>query len=186
MNKVKTTSHGSRGGFTLLELLVVVVIITLMSALVAPRMFGSLTHMNLKTEAKRIAAAMRYARSQAVAEQVPYAALFDVAANRLTVARVEPQTGSSPESGEAAEGGDENEGRPKPLVYSLPEGITLQKSEAGSDLFPGDELRIEFFPDGNSSGGEMILADERGKRYIVWVHFISGSVGTDLCGEDCK
>jgi general secretion pathway protein H len=180
------------GGFTLLELLVVVVIITLMSALVAPRILGSLAHMNLKTEAKRMAAAMRYARSQAVSEQATYVASFDLAAERLTVARVEAEkaadTPPAAADGENGGGASSEAGNPPPapLVYTLPEGIVLQKTEAGNELFPDDELRIEFYPDGNSSGGEILLADERDKRYIVWVDFISGTVGTDVCGENCQ
>ena len=182
--KKDNTCGGS--GFTLLELLVVVVIVTLMSVLVAPRMFGSLTHMNLKTEAKRLAAAMRYARSQAVTRQIDYEAVFDVEGRQVRIAAMETEGDSPVGADEPVEGDDDPEEAPAPLVYVLPEGITLQKSEAGEELFPEGALKIEFYPDGNSSGGEVILGNERGKRYIVWVSFISGTVGTDVCGEDCK
>ena len=181
--KKDNTCCGS--GFTLLELLVVVVIVTLMSVLVAPRMFGSLTHMNLKTEAKRLAAAMRYARSQAVTRQIDYEAVFDVEGRQVRIAAIEVEGDNPTEADEPVEGDDDPEETPAPRVYVLPEGITLQKSEAGEEMFPEGELKIEFYPDGNSSGGEVILSNERGKRYIVRVGFISGTVGTDVCGEEC-
>ena len=171
-------SRVSPSGFTLLELLVVVVIITLMSAFVAPRMLGSLTHMNLKTSAKNIAAALRYARSLAVSEQTAYLARFDMEGGRVLISPAE-DTGQ-----DAAE--SEEEAATAVRVYSLPAGITLSKSEEAVDLFGQDALQIEFYADGNSSGGEVILSDERGKRYVVWADFISGTVGADVCGEDCK
>ena len=174
-------SRVSPGGFTLLELLVVVVIITLMSVFVAPRMLGSLTHMNLKTSAKRIAAALRYARSQAVAEQVTYAAVFDEEANTVSVAAA----GDAPESA-AGESHNGEETGPSALVYALPAGISLGKSESFEDPLGDAALQIEFYADGNSSGGAVILTDEREKRYVVQVDFISGTVFTDVCGEDCK
>lgn len=179
--------RAAQSGFTLLELLVVAVIVTLMSTLVVPRMFGSLAHMNLKTEAKRVAAALRYARSQAVSEQASYLALFDLETNRLTVVRIDPEgkLKGIPAPVPPADEGHDKDDPPAPMIYALPETITLSKTEAGKDLFAEEKIGIEFYPDGNSSGGEVILADERGKRYIVWVHFISGEVGTDACGDDC-
>ena len=43
----------SRWGFTLLELLVVLVIISLMSALVAPKITGTMVNLKLKTASKK-------------------------------------------------------------------------------------------------------------------------------------
>lgn len=176
--RMRRARPGNGEGFTLLELLVVVVIITVMSALVAPRMFGSMAHMNLKTSAKRVAAALRYARSRAVAEQVTYAAAFDLEKNTLKVS-------AAAAAGDEAAGGEEGQG-PSPQVYSLPAGIALSTSEAFAEQRGDEALQIEFYADGNSSGGEVILTDQREKRYIVRVDFISGTVGTDFCGEECR
>ncbi len=175
---MKKADARSAHGFTLLELLVVVVIITLVSAFVAPRMLGTLTHMNLKTSAHNLAAALRYARSQAVSEQVAYAARFDLEANAVRVSRVE--------AAEEASEGETEEVVASERVYSLPGGIALGRSEASSAPAADGPLSIEFYPDGNSSGGEVILTDERGRRYIVWADVLAGTVGADACGEDCR
>jgi general secretion pathway protein H len=154
-----------------MELLVVIVIIALMSAFVAPRMLGSLTHMSLKTTAKSIAAVLRYARSQAVTEQSAYLVRFDLEKNQVRVSRLEDAQEDLDESGEAPAAAAR--------VYAPPEGIVMSKSDEAGEL-PGQEaLEITFYPDGNSSGGEVLLTDAREKHYLVRVDFISGTVGAD-------
>ncbi len=75
----------STSGFTLLELIVVLVIIGLMSTLVVPKLMGPLSNLNLKTASQKISASLRYARSQAASEKVTYVALFDFDKNRLVI-----------------------------------------------------------------------------------------------------
>jgi general secretion pathway protein H len=72
-------------GFTLLELIVVLMIIGLMSTLVVPKLVGPLADLNLKTASQKISASLRYARSQAASEKATYVALFDFDKNRLVV-----------------------------------------------------------------------------------------------------
>ena len=87
-------------GFSLIELLVVLVIISVFSTFVAVNVAGSLGNIALKTASKKVAASLRYARSRAIAESVPYVALVDLNQNRLTV---KPDASTS-------ETGDETDG----------------------------------------------------------------------------
>ena len=64
-------------GFTLMELLVVLVIISLVSAFVAPRITAPIGNLQLKTASKKIAGAMRYSRSRAASEKENTSFLFD-------------------------------------------------------------------------------------------------------------
>jgi len=153
---------------------VVLVIIGVVSGFVGPKLAGSLTNMDLKTAAKRVASSLRYARSRAASETITYLALFDLDRGRVTI---------GPDEREAEEEGDKNEGdaeTPETQAelkhYDLPEGVRIQKGifedeEATSGLF-----MMVFFADGGSSGGTVILKNKRGHAYRVTVDFVTGTV----------
>ena len=77
-------SQSSLTGFTLIELILVLVIIGFLTSLVAPAI-TSTTGLRLKTTTKRIAAALRFARSQAVISGSNYRATFDLEKGEVTV-----------------------------------------------------------------------------------------------------
>ena len=159
-------------GFTLLELLVVLVIISLMSALIAPKITGTMVNLKLKTASKKVSAALRYARSNAASEKRTYAAAFDLDRNRLSIFTAPIDGGENDE--EPAE--DEKESAPGPKVYDLPEGIRVEKGVAGNEEVDSGLFQILFFPNGSSSGGDVILANDRGRWYKISVDFITGVV----------
>jgi len=147
----------NKGGFSLLELLVVLAIMGLMSALVMPYLAGTLGHANLKTSAKTVAASLRYARSRAVSEQLAYVALFDSETRSLRIF-------------------SETEKAKQAKACHLPEGIYFEKAKSAKGVTQSGLFRMMFYPTGASSGGEIILADDRGRQYAVRVHFITGMV----------
>jgi general secretion pathway protein H len=163
--------RSSSYGFTLIELLVVLVIISVMAAFVGPRIAGSMSNMNLRTASKKIAASLRYARSQAISESRTYVALFDLDKNRVVI-----RAGQTAQKGkEKNESGDDQDSR-QSKQYELPEDVRLDKAVWGE--YEGDSgfFRIIFFSNGGSSGGELVLSNDRGNRYEVKVDFITGTV----------
>lgn len=160
-------------GFTLLELLVVMVVISLMSVLVVPQMTGSLSRMNLQTASKKISALLRYARSRAASEKITYVAVFDFEKDRLSI-----MTGQEAQTGETIEEdlGDGEERVIRSKSYDLPDGVKLEKAVSGGDEIDSGHFQITFFPAGSSSGGDVILTNDRGKRYKISVDFITGIV----------
>ena len=160
-------------GFTLLELLVVLVIISLMSVLVVPQLTGSLSKTNLQTASKKISASLRYARSRAASEKITYVAIFDFEKNRLSII-----TGQEAQTGETTEEdlGDGKERVIRSNSYDLPDGVKLEKAVSGGDEIDSGHYQITFFPAGSSSGGDVILTNDRGKRYKISVDFITGIV----------
>ena len=181
MSAVSKNNHPVNGvrlkkGFSLIELLVVLVIISIFSAFVGPRVVGTLGNMSLKTSSKKVAAALRYARSRAVTESIPYVALLDLNRNRLTV---KPNGNFSPKkdgSGEAPL--KEDKGRSK--RYILPEGIIFKDAVAiNGDKSDSRFFAIVFMPSGCSSGGVILLENRRERRYGIKVDFITGMVSLE-------
>ena len=173
-------------GFTLLELIVVLVIIGLMSALVVPKLAGPMSNLDLKTASKKISASLRYARSRAASEKITYVALFDFDKNRLVIinSTIPPLVkGDFHINNREAfdrtlvEPPDNEKDRPGGFkTYYLPDGVKLAKGVSREGDFNSGFFRIFFFPSGGSSGGEITVANERGRQYKINVDFITGIV----------
>jgi general secretion pathway protein H len=158
-------------GFTLIEMIIVLVILSVMTALVVPRLTKSLSRMNLEGTVRRVASALRLARSLAVTEKVTYLALFDMNADSLTVTSYQqtPKEEDSPEL--------EADRAVMPKVYILKDGIHLKEGVAlnGESVTDG-AFRMAFFPGGGTSGGKVVLGDDEGRSFSVSVDRIAGSV----------
>jgi len=161
---------------------VVLVIIAVVSGFVGPKLAGSLTNVDLKTAAKRVAASLRYARSQAATETTTYLARFDLDEGRVTIG---PDEGEAEESGETDRGEAETpESQAKVKRYHLPEGVQIQKGISGEEEATSGLFLIAFFADGGSSGGTVILDNKRGHAYRITVDFITGTVQLGESGQD--
>jgi general secretion pathway protein H len=165
-------TFGGMSGFSLFELLVVILIIGLISALVMPRMAATLPGVQLKSTARAVAASLRYARSRAVYESTPYMAVFDNAQKLLAVEPIDRPMDAS-----------ELKGLRKILdtsefqkVYKFDNGIefyVLNENGEAEDmvLFP-----ILFFPRGDSTGGKIVLKNLRRKQFMITVDTFTGTI----------
>ena len=156
-------------GFTLLELLVVLLLISLLTAFIVPNLVKSLGRMNAETTVREISALLRYARSRAITQNTPYVAVFDLSADKLTVAPL----GMSQETEDSAV----NPMRMATKVYHPPEGIHFQESVAFDGLTPqAGFFGVHFFPGGGSSGGKVTIVDDEKRRFGLTFDMITGSV----------
>jgi general secretion pathway protein H len=181
-----TPHQNSRRGFTLIELILVLVIVGFLISLVAPAI-TSTTGLSLKTGAKRIAAGLRYARSQAVTTGSVYQIRFDMEQGEMTIERVVEEDPYGLQTGgkrwwEAEEGEEkgEEEGPPGELyekkIYRLPKGITIARVIADDEEINEGEALIDFYPNGSCSGGDVFLMDSKERVYRIALEFITGFV----------
>ena len=158
-------------GFSLIELLVVLVLISVFSAVVGVNVAGSLGNTTLKTASKKVAASLRYARSRAITESVAYVALVDFNKNRVTVKPDSASSENEKDSGESSS----TESRVK--HYDLPDEVTFKNAltydggESDSRFFA-----VVFMPNGCSSGGTLFLENNRERQSLVKIDFVTGTV----------
>ncbi|HSS65383.1 MAG TPA: GspH/FimT family protein [Gammaproteobacteria bacterium] len=138
-----------RNGFTLLELLVVLVLLTGITALVAPAFLKG-GGVDVQAASRNLAAGLRRARSQAIQANAMTAVSVDVERREFALSF---------------------EDRPR----RLPGDIELSLYTARSAVESESRGAIRFFPDGGSTGGRITL--KRGPRRIhVDVDWLGGRV----------
>ena len=141
-------------GFTLLELLIVLAIVALAAALVAPRI-GSGGAVLFKAQLREAVGALNYARRSAIVNGRP------VEANFQNVAK-------------GAAGGP-NRWVSRGATVSVAEGPPLAEGESA--------FTVVFFPEGGSSGGRFTLRHE-GYEAEIRVDAVTGRVTAGILGEE--
>jgi type II secretion system protein H len=82
MRKTDIRKWGPRG-FTLMELLIVVVVIGIIAALAVPSFLSYMPKLRVKSAARDVVSQLRLARSKAVSERRPYGVSFNVGDNTI-------------------------------------------------------------------------------------------------------
>lgn len=146
----------ARKGFTLIELVLVLFIIGIASALAVGILYRSMDNIRLKTAAKELSASLRYARSHAVAEKKIYSFVMNNNGYRLYT---EPQDKSASEQEKTS------------FIFQkiLPQEIVAEYQDS-------EDIRIDFYPQGDSTGGEIRLKNEKGAELLITIEKITGKV----------
>ena len=155
-------------GFSLVELIVVLVIMSLSISLVTPSLSRFLRTVELKGAAKKVGGILRYCRSEAVNKGHVVHVLFD---SNLREIRVQ-----SKGLAEEKEEQDKREDSIPKKAYLLPDGIQIKKVDVFSTQSPSGLPLIEFYPNGGSNGGSILLDSESRNSYNIEVHFLTGMV----------
>ena len=134
-------------GFTLVELLVVLVIASLVLALVGTSISRSISGAEMRTAARKLAASIRYTRTRAIISKSEQVFLVDTEERSYTAAGREPVT--------------------------LPGEMEVQLTTARSELTSENVGGIRFYPDGGSTGGSVAL-ESNGRIYTVNVVWLTG------------
>jgi general secretion pathway protein H len=155
-------------GFTLIEVMVVLILISLSMLLVTPSLSRFSKTVELKGAAKKISAILRYYRSEAVNQGRVYQVLFDPDLREVRVQSIEEK-----DEDEGAEGAKDNSSQKR---YTLPKGVDIKEVKADSPQYPSDYSVIEFYPNGGSNGGTILLDSQDRKGYRIKIDFLTGVV----------
>jgi general secretion pathway protein H len=137
-------------GFTLLEMLAVIVLIGIAAAAVSVSVTQGLAGARVRAASGELAAALRATRAQAIVQGRAQSFELDV--------RDASYRGA--------------DGR----TVALPAGMRVSITSAREDQPDAHTGRIRFFPDGSSTGGHIVLT--RGaRRWRIDVAWLTGAVG---------
>lgn len=143
-------------GFTMLELIVVMVIMGILLAVQLPRLGGQLTGSSLRSAVDMVSTMAYSARFRAADSGTPHVLFFDSRKNRLALLR-EGQEGSL-------------------ISKELPAGISMRDMEQKGESVYG-ELRVVFYPQGTASGGKVLLSSSgEDDRLLLTVYEADGVV----------
>lgn len=136
-------------GFSLLELLVVLVIVGFMAVLIPPRLSGVMASTETKANAREIISTLRQTRNLAISQQKEQVFKLDMGKKTFTF----------------------DHEKFKQLPDKLNISLFTARSEQISDQIGG----IRFFPDGSSTGGRIKLS--RGKFLLfIDINWLTGKV----------
>ena len=140
----------SSAGFTLLEIIVVLVLGGIIYAIILSAPLGKASAADLKAAARTVASGLRQAQSTAMATRKDAVLTIDVE-SREFVTSLEP----------------------KPR--KLPDNVELKLYAAQSEVTSERRGSIRFYPDGSSTGGRITVASGE-RKYLVDVDWLTGRV----------
>lgn len=137
-------------GFTLLELIIVLLVSVLGFAVVGGNINSGNQSTRLQAVARDLASALRYAHGQALLIQKPVSVAVNLAENSYAISNRE-------------------------RIYHFDPHIEVSLTVAEEEFVEGEEGQIKFFADGSSTGGRITLEWGKQTRRID-VNWITGAV----------
>jgi general secretion pathway protein H len=143
----------SQQGFTLVELMVVLLLLAIVGGLVSARLSVRSGSENLRAVAYKLASHYRAARAGAVRGAADHIVLIDLA-NRVVTA-----------------GGEE--------LLRVPEAIKIVAETSAAERRSASVAGVRFLPNGSSTGGTVRL-ESGGQAYAVRINWFTGRVSVEL------
>lgn len=150
-------------GFTLIELVVVLILIGISVALVAPKISHSLERAHFQKDVRSVSAMLRLARSQAIAHKTPYTLSIDLDNYQVWVDAAQHQKAK------------EMKGMTRlPLSHTDTLRVKAHKHEKTSGTGT-----LVFYPNGSSGGGTIQMSHNGQQETIeIDVNIMTGIAST--------
>lgn len=157
-------------GFTLIELIVVMAIVGLLAGMVIPRVFNTLTNVELKSAARNTVSFLNQARDHSYYKKKYTKVSFNLATGHIALSEYRNVI---------AEEKDSFAGPEMIWVgikdFFLPDGVRLQKCMGGGKNTTKGRFDIIIYPAGNTDGGRMTLVNKKGREFLIKVDIITGN-----------
>lgn len=140
-------------GFTLIELVVVLVIIGLITTLTLPVFSKSFYGLGLQKSVQEMRSAVRYSRGEAILHRTPKWLAFDIEEDQYWF-------GDGLANEEAVIDAQADEAR------ALPESVDIEEFGWFDGSIADGVGWIQFYPNGSSSGGTLTLSEVDGERMV--------------------
>jgi general secretion pathway protein H len=137
-------------GFTLIEVLLVLVIAGIIYAVLLSVPFGKASAADLKAAARSLASGLRTAQTMAITTRRDAVMTLDLESREYTA------TGES-------------------QTHKLRDGIDLKLYTAQTEVSSEKRGAIRFYPDGSSTGGRITVSSGE-RKYLVDVDWLTGRV----------
>jgi prepilin-type N-terminal cleavage/methylation domain-containing protein len=165
-----------RAGFTLIELILVMIVIFTLATIIAPRFSDSFPSLQVRTSAERLFAWTRKARTDAALTGCRQRLLMDSSKKKFWI-EVENRPIKEPGIFRKLSGAWEDVQLPDEVLFDTIDGAETDPSNSA--------LRyLEFRPDGTSSEATVILANDSGDRQILRVEGATSKIYIELTKED--
>ena len=150
-----------RSGFTLIELILVMVVIFTLATIIAPRFSDSFPSLQVRTSTERLFAWARKARTDAALTGCRQRLLIDSSKKRFWM-EIEARPIKEPGTFRKLSGAWEE--------VQLPDEVFFDRIEGAETDANNSAIRyLEFRPDGTSSEGTIVLSNENGDRQTLRV-----------------
>ncbi len=168
-----------QGGFTLMELMLVLVLIAIMAAMIVPEMKGSMEDALLRSSARKVVDVLNLTYSRAVSFNQLHRVLLDPSTGKF---RVERKLEDSPNQNDFEPIKDLNgfEGQIDPRIAIE---IRASQPEPSDEEIREDEPKasfsrdgINFYADGTTDGCEILLRDRTGVEVVLQLNPITASI----------
>lgn len=171
-----------RGGFTFIEITIVVMIVLALSAVALPRMRGTLQHMRLRQGARDVASVMRLARDSAVVRGTPVMVVLstdnkvhdqyqiELLNETMEVVAVEEQRRWHKE----ADSRFSIPGQEALRRRDLPDGVFFGTITSAAPLTETERACVLFYPDGTATPATITLQDVRDRTINVEIYRATG------------
>lgn len=136
-------------GFSLIEILVVMVMLAVIAGFVSSSMFDSLKKAKLRAVSKDLVSALKYTRGQAVIKHQQSEIVFNVEDKTYKAA--------------------------KRKTVTIPPEVDINLYTAASDIVDDKVGKIRFFSDGSSTGGWVKLTHKE-KIWKINVNWLTGEI----------